>query len=478
LLTGHRLVDSLRLFSVTLYAFPFINRLESKTSYARVQKKKVYLETYGCQMNFSDSEIVMSILAEKNYEATPDLADADAIFLNTCSIRDHAEQRIRRRLQALRAVKKKKPGIVIGLLGCMAERLKEELLEQEEVLDLVAGPDAYRDLPSLLVGVESGRKGINTLLSTEETYADITPVRYDSNGISAFISIMRGCENYCAYCVVPYVRGPERSRDPGSIVREATDLFERGFREVTLLGQNVNSYQWKNGGETVHFSHLLERVAGVSPLLRIRFATSHPKDIPDELLFAIARHPNLCRSVHLPVQSGSNAVLDRMNRGYTRESYFERVDAIRRIIPGCTITTDIISGFCGETEEDHRLTLSLMEQVRFDAAYMFKYSERPNTLAADHYTDDVPVAGKNRRLREIIALQNRLSLQSNKVDLHRVFEVLVEGYSKRSKEQYSGRNSQNKMVVFPKTDARPGDYVAVKISSCTSATLIGEAIPT
>jgi tRNA-2-methylthio-N6-dimethylallyladenosine synthase len=441
------------------------------------EKKKIYIETYGCQMNFSDSEIVVSILSDSNYEPTSDPDSADVIFLNTCSIRENAEQRIRRRLQALRPMKKKRPGVVIGLLGCMAERLKEELLDQERVLDLVAGPDAYRDLPSLLEDVGTGRKGINTLLSSEETYADITPVRYDTNGVSAFISIMRGCQNFCSYCVVPNVRGSERSRDPDSIIREARELVSGGFREVTLLGQNVNSYSFGPVNEKIFFPELLERVSAVSPLLRIRFATSHPKDLSDELLQAMARHPNICRSVHLPVQSGSNAVLERMNRGYTRESYLDRVGAIRRTLPGCTITTDIIAGFCDETEADHRDTLSLMEEVHFDGAFMFRYSERPDTLAAERYTDSIPEETKKRRLKEIIALQQKLSWQSNRIDLGKTFEVLVEGPSKRSAGDYSGRNSQNKVVVFPREDANPGEYVRVAVRKCTSATLIGETVP-
>jgi len=426
-------------------------------------------------MNFSDSEIVASILEEDGYGSTKDIRDADVIFINTCSIRDHAEQRVRKRLEFMQSLKKKNPRLVIGMLGCMAERLKIQLLEEEKVLDLIAGPDSYRDLPRLMAEVETGSKAVNTLLSIDETYADISPVRYDSNGISAFISIMRGCENYCAYCVVPYVRGQERSRDSVSITNEATALFNKGFREVTLLGQNVNSYLWTSEGQKTGFPGLLEKVAGINPLLRIRFATSHPKDLSEELLRTMARFPNICRSIHLPVQSGSTRILDHMNRGYTREQYLERIDSIRRILPGCAISTDIIAGFCDETEEDHRETLSLMESAGFDYAFMFRYSERPDTLAAERYKDNVPPEVKDRRLREIIDLQQKLSYQSNKNDVGKTFEVLVEGFSKRSDDFYSGRNSQNKVVVFPLTKDRPGEYARVKISRFTSATLIGDA---
>ncbi len=427
-------------------------------------------------MNFSDSEIVASILEEGGFDSTKDIMDADIIFINTCSIRDNAEQRVRKRLGYMQSLKKKNPLLVIGMLGCMAERLKTQLLEEEQVLDLIAGPDSYRDLPRLMAEVESGRKAVNTLLSIEETYADISPVRYDSNGISAFISIMRGCENYCAYCVVPYVRGQERSRDSVSIKQEAETLFHRGFREVTLLGQNVNSYQWIQDGTKIAFTGLLEKVARVNPLLRIRFATSHPKDLSDELLQTMARYKNICKAIHLPVQSGSNHILDHMNRGYTRDQYLERTAAIRNFLPDCAISTDIIAGFCDETEEDHKETLSLMEQVGFDYAYMFRYSERPDTLAADRYKDNVPAEVKDRRLREIIDLQQKLSYQSNKKDVDKTFEVLIEGFSKRSDEFFSGRNSQNKVVVFPVTGNNPGEYVLIKINRFTSATLIGEAI--
>ena len=434
------------------------------------------METYGCQMNFSDSEIVASILYDKGYCSTEEITQADIIFINTCSIRDNAEQRVKKRLQQFRSYKKRNPALIIGLLGCMADRIKTVLLEEEQLLDVISGPDSYRDLPRLLEQVESGQRGVNTLLSMEETYADITPVRLGSNGISAFISIMRGCENYCSYCVVPSTRGRERSRETGSIIHEAQDLFSRGYREITLLGQNVNSYRWTEEEEEVNFAKLLIRIARIDSLLRIRFATSHPKDISDELLEAIAVHPNICKSIHLPVQSGSSRVLELMNRKYSREQYMERVDAIRRIIPGCAISTDIITGFCNETEEDHRETLSLMEWIGFDYAFMFNYSERPQTLAAETLDDNIPQEVKERRLKEVIDLQQKLSYQRNSEDLHQVFEVLVEGESKRSGDQFMGRNSQNKVVVFPKKRSKPGDYVRVKIHQCTSATLLGKII--
>jgi tRNA-2-methylthio-N6-dimethylallyladenosine synthase len=441
-----------------------------------VKNKKIFIETYGCQMNFADSEIVASILLAKGFNSTKNISEADIILVNTCSIRENAEQRIRKRLQNLRSLKKKNPGLKIGLLGCMAERLKESLLEEEKSLDIIAGPDSYRDLPRLLKQVETGHQAINTILSSEETYADITPVRYDSNGVSAFISIMRGCENYCAYCVVPYVRGQERSRDVASIISETEDLFNKGYREVTLLGQNVNSYFYKDGNESVNFAKLLEKVAKTHPQLRVRFATSHPKDLSDELLQTMASHENICRSIHLPVQSGSTSVLAKMNRGYTREQYMDRIEAVRKIIPGCAISTDIIAGFCDETEEDHLQTLSLMEWAGFDYAYMFRYSERPDTLAATLFKDNVPDEIKERRLKEIIALQQELSYQSNCRDLNAQFEVMIEGFSKRSKDQFFGRNSQNKVVVFPKTENKPGDYIMVKIHHVTSATLIGYSV--
>ncbi len=425
-------------------------------------------------MNFSDSEIVASILTADGYEITKEIKLADIIFVNTCSIREHAEERVRKRLQFFRSLRKKSPDLVIGLLGCMAERTKVALMEEEQLLDLIAGPDAYRHLPQLLEQVGTGQPAIDTILSVDETYADITPVRLDSNGISSFISIMRGCENYCSYCVVPSARGQERSRNAATIVNETRDLFEKGYREVTLLGQNVNSYQWSAGGETVNFAMLLERVALVNPLMRIRFATSHPKDLSEELLHTLARHPNLCKAIHLPVQSGSNHMLDLMNRKYTREDYLNRIQNIRQILPGCSISTDIIAGFCDETEEDHLETLALMETVGYDAAFMFKYSERPQTLAADTLKDNVPEETKERRLREIIALQQKLSLANNQQEVGKIVEVLIEGKSKRSDSQYFGRTSQNKVVVFTKADSWPGDYIPVKITRTTSATLLGE----
>lgn len=427
-------------------------------------------------MNFSDSEIVASIMSGQGFDPVTNLEEADIIFVNTCSIRDNAEQRVRKRLHYFRSLKKRNPGLMIGLLGCMAERTKTALMEEEQLLDIIAGPDSYRDLPRLVEQVESGQKSVNTLLSMEETYADISPVRISSNGVTAFISIMRGCENYCTYCVVPSTRGLERSRDAASIAREAAELVENGFREVTLLGQNVNSYLHQEAGGEVRFAHLLERVAQVDRRLRVRFATSHPKDISDELLHVIARNPNICKAIHLPVQSGSNAVLDRMNRKYTREEYLERIAAIRNIIPGCALSTDIIAGFCGETEIDHQDTLSLMEKVGFDAAFMFKYSERPLTLAAETYADDVPEPVKERRLREIIEMQQKCSLQRNREDVGKTFEVLVESVSKRSSDQYMGRNSQNKVIVFPKNSVSPGEYTRVLVKRVTSATLIGEAL--
>lgn len=440
------------------------------------KSKNIYIETYGCQMNFSDSEIVVSILKENGYTQTGDINTADIIFVNTCSIRENAEERVRKRLHYFRSFRKKKPELVIGLLGCMADRTKAALMEEEQLLDVVAGPDSYRDLPHLLEQVGSGQKAINTILSVDETYADITPVRLDANHVSAFISIMRGCENYCSYCVVPSTRGQERSRDASSIVRETCDLFEKGYREVTLLGQNVNSYEWITGETRINFSQLLEMVARVSPLMRFRFATSHPKDISDELLHTIARNDNICKSIHLPVQSGSNHMLNLMNRKYTREQYMERIEAIRRIIPGCAISTDIIAGFCNETEADHQETLSLMQWVKYDYAFMFKYSERPQTLAADTMPDNVPEEIKEKRLREIIDLQQKLSYQSNKADVGNTFEVLIEGVSKRSKEQFFGRNSHNKVIVFPKTEAGPGNYVKIRVDRFTSATLIGDPV--
>ena len=427
-------------------------------------------------MNVADSEVVVSILADHGYEHTSDIKEAGLILINTCSIRENAEQRIWGRLKAISHLKKKDNRILIGLIGCMAERLKEKVLEQEHIVDMVIGPDAYRDLPSLIAEAESGHKAVNVLLSREETYADIAPVRMDKNGVTSFVSIMRGCNNMCAYCVVPYVRGAERSRNPLSVMNEVYDLLAKGYREVTLLGQNVDSYRWDSEGVRTGFPELLERVALINPQLRVRFSTSHPKDISDELLKTISKHANICRHIHLPVQSGSNRILKLMNREYTREWYIERIKAIRSIIPGCAVSTDIIVGFCSETEEDHRETLSLIEWAGFDFAYMFKYSERPGTKAARKYRDDIPEEIKTRRLNEIILLQNKISARSKKMDVGRVFEVLIEGRSKRSKDHLSGRTSQNKVVVFPGDGRRKGEYVDVYVERCTSATLIGKII--
>jgi tRNA-2-methylthio-N6-dimethylallyladenosine synthase len=436
--------------------------------------KKLYIETYGCQMNVADSEVVASILTESGYTLTETLGEAELILINTCSIRENAEQRVWNRLDAIRAVKRKKPGTVVGVIGCMAERLKENLLESDKLVDIVVGPDAYRELPKLVSEAETGHKAVNVLLSREETYADIAPVRMDHNGVTAFISIMRGCNNMCAYCVVPYVRGAERSRNPGSVIKEAADLFERGYREVTLLGQNVDSYKWKDEAGELNFPELLKRVAEIDPLLRVRFSTSHPKDISDELLETIAAHTNICRHIHLPAQSGSTRILKLMNREYTREWYMDRITAIKRIIPGCAVSTDMIAGFCTETEEDHNDSLSLMEWADFDFAYMFKYSERPGTKAARKYPDDVPDEVKTRRLNEIIELQNSLSAKSKKGDVGKIHRVLIEGTSKKSADQLYGRNSQNKVVVFPKEHYSKGEYVNVLVERSTSATLIGK----
>ena len=438
--------------------------------------RKLYIETYGCQMNAGDSEVVLSILQGDGFRYTEDPAGADVILINTCSIRDNAEQRIWGRLRELRQYKKKNKGLLVGVIGCMAERLREKLIDQEELVNLVAGPDAYRDLPRLLREAGGGAKAVNVLLSGEETYAEISPVRLDKNGVSAYISIMRGCNNMCSYCVVPYTRGAERSRDPQTILREARELFDGGYREVTLLGQNVNSYRWENGETVAGFADLLGAVASVDPKLRVRFSTSHPKDLSDEVLHTMARYPNLCRAIHLPAQSGSTRMLELMNRKYTREWYLGRIEAIRRILPGCSISTDLIAGFCTETDDDHRQTLSLMEEVGYASAFMFKYSERPNTKAARHMADDVPDGVKTARLNEIIALQNELSLRSNRLDVGREFEVLVEGVSKRSDRQLFGRTSQNKVVVFGRGDARVGDYVRVRVTDCSSATLHGQRV--
>jgi tRNA-2-methylthio-N6-dimethylallyladenosine synthase len=439
-----------------------------------VSKKKLYIETYGCQMNISDSEIVGSIMKDADYESTENIKEADVIFVNTCSIRDNAEQRVRARLREFKSLKKKKPELIIGLLGCMAERLKDKLLVEEPHVTVIAGPDAYRDLPKLMTYVEDGQKAVNILLSSSETYEDIEPIRLDHNGVSAFISIMRGCENFCSYCVVPYTRGKERSRNPQTIIDEAVDLFAKGYREVTLLGQNVNSYKWESEKDLYNFTGLLEKVALIDPLLRVRFATSHPKDLSDELINMIAHYPNICKAIHLPVQSGSTRMLSKMNRKYDRNWYMGRISAIKSRIPDSTISTDIIAGFCSETEDDHQDTMSLMKEVGFDLAYMFKYSERPDTAAAKRFPDDVPEEVKGRRLQEIIDLQQQLSLESNRRDVGKSFEVLVEGFSKRSNKFLFGRTSQNKVAVFEAHDYKPGDYVTVTVTECTPATLISK----
>ncbi len=427
-------------------------------------------------MNVADSEVVAAVLREAGYNVTDIMSDAQLILLNTCSIRENAEQKIWNRLDAIGAYKRKNPGTVIGIIGCMAERLKERLIESDRLVDLVVGPDAYRELPVLVSDAESGHKAVNVILSREETYADISPVRMDRNGITSFISIMRGCNNMCSYCVVPYVRGGERSRDPDSVIREAEDLFSKGYRDITLIGQNVNSYSWENSGNKMLFHELLEKVAGIDPLLRIRFSTSHPKDLSDDLLITIARHENICKHIHLPAQSGSNRILKLMNRDYTREWYMDRIIAIRKYIPGCSVSTDMIAGFCTETEEDHRQSMSLMKWASYDFAYMFKYSERPGTSAARKLEDNVPEETKTRRLNEIIALQNNLSSMNKKEDVGKTYEVLVEGYSKKSDQHLYGRNSQNKVVVFPAGNTRKGDYVNVFIEKSTSATLLGKII--
>lgn len=447
--------------------------------------KKLYLESYGCAMNFADSEVVASILAKDGFETTRNVEEADVILLNTCSIRDNAEVRVRKRLHDFKKQKKSQPELVVGILGCMAERLKQNLLEEEKLVDLVAGPDSYRDLPNLIEEVGSGQKAVNVLLSREETYADISPVRLDKGGVAAFVSITRGCDNMCSFCVVPFTRGRERSRDPKTIVEECHTLFNAGYREVTLLGQNVDSYRWNMTSkgevkdqelETTNFAQLLEMVAQVNPLLRVRFSTSHPKDLTDEVLQMIARHDNICNYIHLPVQSGNSEVLKRMNRGYSREWYLDRIAAIRKYVPDATVSTDIIAGFCGETEEQHAETKSLMQEVGFDFAYMYTYSERPKTLAERKYEDDIPEETKSRRLTEIIDIQRHNSLLSNQKQLGQIQEVLVEGISKKSQEELAGRNQYNARVVFPKGDAKSGEYVMVNIINCTSATLIGEIV--
>ena len=455
------------------------------------KSRKLYIESYGCQMNFSDSEIVTSILTKAGFDTTSEASEADLILINTCSIRDKAEQTVRKRLNHFNGLKKKKPEMTVGILGCMAERLKSKLLEEEKIVDLVVGPDAYRDLPNLIGQVDDGYKAVNTFLSREETYADISPVRLNSNGVTAFISIMRGCDNMCSFCVVPFTRGRERSRDPQSIVNEAKALFENGYREVTLLGQNVDSYKWSdnrelkgkskiekaNEGDIVHFYQLLAMVANVNPELRVRFSTSHPKDITDDVLYAMKRHNNICKYIHLPAQSGNTRVLELMNRTYSREEYIGKIDAIRTILgEDCGISSDMIAGFCTETEDEHKDTISLMDYVQYDFSYMFIYSERPGTLAEKKYTDDIPEEIKKNRLSEIIAKQQELSLARNKKDLNKVHQVLIEGFSKKSDEHLQGRNSANKVVVFPKRNFQKGQYVHVLVKDCTSATLIGEAV--
>ena len=453
------------------------------------KNRKLYIESYGCQMNFSDSEIVTSIMHQEGFDTTATVESADVIFLNTCSIREKAEQTVRNRLVHFNSLKRNKPGLMIGVLGCMAERLKEKLLEEEKMVDLVVGPDAYRDLPNLINEVDGGTKAVNTFLSREETYADISPVRLNSNGVTAFISIMRGCDNMCSFCVVPFTRGRERSRDPHSIVAEARGLFEQGFREVTLLGQNVDSYKWApevnnkailektEVSELVNFAQLLQMVADIHPDLRVRFSTSHPKDITNEVLHTIARNENICNYIHLPAQSGNSRVLKQMNRTYDRDWYINRVDAIRNIIgEECGISSDMIAGFCTEIEEEHQDTLSLMDYVKYDFAYMFFYSERPGTLAARKFTDDIPLEVKKRRLQEIIAKQNLHSLERNKLDVGKIHKVLIEGTSRKSEEQLQGRNSANKVIIFDRKNYQKGQYVNVMVSDCTAATLFGQVV--
>ncbi len=440
--------------------------------------KKFYIESYGCAMNFNDSEIIASILHGVGYGATKDIEEANLILINTCSIRDKAEQTIRHRLMHFKGFKKRNRTMLVGVMGCMAERLKEKLLEEEKLVDIVMGPDSYRTLPALIAEAESGQKSVNVLLSRDETYADINPVRLDGNGVSSFVSITRGCNNMCSFCVVPFTRGRERSRDADSIVREARELFENGYREVTLLGQNVDSYRWENEqtNELVTFANLMERVALIDPLLRVRFSTSHPKDITDDVLHVIARHHNICNYIHLPIQSGSTRVLQLMNRTYTKEWYLHKVKRIMEIIPGCGLSTDIITGFCTETEDDHQETIDIVKQCKFDLAYMYAYSERPGTLAARRYADDIPEEVKSRRLSEIIDVHRINSHNSNLADVGMVYDVLVEGPSKKNSDDYCGRTDKNKMVVFPKGASQKCDYVKVLITGCTSGTLLGELI--
>jgi len=453
--------------------------------------RKVYIESYGCAMNFSDSEIVASILSKEGFNTTKNLEEADVVFVNTCSIREKAEQTVRQRLRSFQKAKKAKPEMIIGVLGCMAERLKHKFLEEERLVDIVVGPDAYRDLPNLVKQVDEGKKAVNVILSKEETYADISPVRLLSNGVSAFISITRGCDNMCTFCVVPYTRGRERSRSPETILKEARELFEQGYREVTLLGQNVDSYLWygkeglkkdfKNLSDeekvnSMNFAELMEQIALISPKLRVRFSTSHPKDITDEFLEMMAKYDNICKYIHLPFQSGNTRVLEKMNRGYTREWYMGRVDKIKEVMPDCAISADIISGFCSETEEEHKETLSMMEYVKYDFSYMFKYSERPNTQAAKKFDDDVSEEDKSRRLSEIVELQRNHSFEINRAYVGQTFEVLVEKPSKRNDQELAGRTSQNTVVVFPKENYKVGDYVMVHVHDCTGGTLLGKAV--
>lgn len=437
--------------------------------------RKLYIESYGCAMNFADSEIVASLMLDMGFETTAQYKEADVIFINTCSIRDNAEQRVRNRLREFSAAKKKRPGMTIGVLGCMAERLKSKFLEEEKLVDIVIGPDSYRDLPNLLSQADEGMRAVNVLLSREETYADISPVRLNSNGISAFVSIMRGCDNMCSFCVVPFTRGRERSRDPESIIREAKELFEQGYREVTLLGQNVDSYKW--GGTALNFAGLLQLVAQIDPLLRVRFSTSHPKDITDEVLHTMNKYDNICNHIHLPVQSGNSRVLELMNRTYTREWYIERIDTIRRLIPDCSISTDVIIGFCTETEVEHQDTLSMMDYVKYDFAYMYTYSERPGTLAAKRFEDDIPADVKTRRFNEILKMQQACSLNRLEQHIGKIHRVLIDGFSKKSDKDLAGKTEHNITVVFPANEInKPGEYVNVEIVRCTPATLIGQII--
>lgn len=473
ILPGFSLLSELGADAYQVKGFPKRERKKKNP-----EPRKFYIETYGCAMNFSDTEIITSVLMKDGFLATDDFLTADLVLINTCSIRDNAEQKVRNRLRHFRGIKNNNPAALIGVLGCMAERLKSKLLEEEKIVDLVAGPDSYRDLPKLIARADDGQKAVNVLLSRDETYGDINPVRVNSNGVSAFISITRGCNNMCSFCVVPFTRGRERSRDAHSIISEARDLFNDGYREVTLLGQNVDSYFWKNegNGECITFARLLEMVAQINPMLRVRFSTSHPKDISDEVLYAIKKFPNICKHIHLPVQSGCSKVLERMNRTYDRSWYLGKIERIRELIPDCGISTDIITGFCGETDEDHRETLSLMDYVRYDLAYMFKYSERPGTPAAKKFIDNVPEEIKSGRLSEIVDLQHKHQAEINATETGKIYEVLVEGTSKRSENFLVGRNTHNKVIVFPDHGFKKGDYVNVKITDFTSATLIGNPV--